>query len=230
MQGNSLDQVIGPLPIGAIAGVFGWPGGIGPMLAAAVAGAGAASGLSLLREPMGRRYATPASFNLHGNPSSMPNTMESLICEEDLSCDVSTLDDGDAMPSRGGVVAHPLVTIGRAPIPEHATAAASPLRPQLFVTVLEAGDDALLVRWVESGRCHYGEQRWRLRVALQPGRCALSGQPIEPGEPVFRPVRRPVPANGDEMIRLAALPGMDGAACDATPEDGDARHPAEVHG
>ncbi|RQV06505.1 DUF3331 domain-containing protein [Burkholderia cenocepacia] len=154
----------------------------------------------------------------------MLDIMESLICEEDRSCDVlaSTLDEDDAPPSRDGVVAHPL-----APIPAHATAAASPLRPQLFVTVLEAGDDALLVRWVESGRCHYGEQRWRLRVALQPGRCALSGQTIEPGEPVFRPVRRPVPANGDEMIRPAAVSGMDGSACDGAPEDGDARRPAD---
>ncbi|WP_175882904.1 DUF3331 domain-containing protein [Burkholderia sp. BCC0044] len=160
----------------------------------------------------------------------MLNTMESPICEEDPSCDVCALGEDDALPSRGGVAAHPLVTIGRAPIPEHATAAASPLRPQLFVTVLEAGDDALLVRWVESGRCHYGEQRWRLRVALQPGRCAISGQAIEPGEPVFRPVRRPVPANGDEMIRPASVPGATGAACEGTPEDGDARHPAEVHG
>ncbi|WP_432207496.1 hypothetical protein [Burkholderia cenocepacia] len=55
VRGNSLDQVIGPLPIGAIVGVFGWPGGIRPMLAVAVAGA--ASGLPLLREPMGRRDA-----------------------------------------------------------------------------------------------------------------------------------------------------------------------------
>ncbi|NTZ06800.1 DUF3331 domain-containing protein [Burkholderia metallica] len=162
----------------------------------------------------------------------MLNTMESPICEEDLSCDVSAsaLGEDDAMPSRGGVVAHPLVTIGRAPIPEHATAAGSPLRPQLFVTVLEVGDNGLLVRWVESGRCHYGEQRWRLRVALQPGRCALSGRLIEPGEPVFRPARAAAPANGDEMICPAAVPGMDGAACDGTPEDGDARHPADVHG
>ncbi|KVH63735.1 hypothetical protein WS89_07180 [Burkholderia sp. MSMB1072] len=162
----------------------------------------------------------------------MLNIMESPICEEDLSCDVpaSALGEDDPMPSRGGVVAHSLVTIGRAPIPEHATAAASPLRPQLFVTVLEAGHDGLLVRWVESGRCHYGEQRWRLRVALQPGRCALSGQPIEPGEPVFRPVRRPVPANGDEMIRPAAVPGMADETRDDVPEDGGARHPADVHG
>ncbi|KVL21262.1 DUF3331 domain-containing protein [Burkholderia sp. MSMB1826] len=162
----------------------------------------------------------------------MLDIMESPTREEDLSCDVSAsaLGEDDPMPSRGGVLAHSLVTIGRAPIPEHATAAVSPLRPQLFVTVLEAGRDGLLVRWVESGRCHYGEQRWRLRVALQPGRCALSGQPIAPGEPVFRPVRRPVPANGDEMICPAAVPGMAGAAHDDVPEDGDARDPADVHG
>lgn len=149
----------------------------------------------------------------------MPNIMENLICEEDVSY--------EAMPPGGGV-AHPLVTIGRAPVPEHAASAISPLRPQLFVTVLEAGDDSLLIRWVESGRCHYGEQRWRLRVALQPGRCAISGQPIEPGEPVFRPVRRPVPANGDEMICPSSVPCAGGAARDAAPEDDDVRDPADV--
>ncbi|VWB61914.1 DUF3331 domain-containing protein [Burkholderia lata] len=159
----------------------------------------------------------------------MLNTMESLICEEDVPCDAPAWVEDDAMPLRGGV-AHPLVTIGRASVPEHAAAAVSPLRPQLFVTVLEAGDDALLIRWVESGRCHYGEQRWRLRVALQPGRCAISGQPIEPGEPVFRPVRRPVPANGDEMIRPASVPGATGVACGVTAEGGDAHAPADVPG
>ncbi|AWV04245.1 hypothetical protein DM992_32105 [Burkholderia sp. JP2-270] len=155
----------------------------------------------------------------------MPNTMESLICEED----VSSSGERDAMPSHGGGVAHSLVTIGRAPVREHAAAAVSPLRPQLFVTVLEAGEDGLLIRWVESGRCHYGEQRWRLRVALQPGRCAISGRPIEPGEPVFRPARRPVPANGDEMICPASVPGAAGAArADGAPEDDMARDPADV--
>ncbi|RQR64500.1 DUF3331 domain-containing protein [Burkholderia sp. Bp9002] len=89
----------------------------------------------------------------------------------------------------------------------------SPLRPQLFVTILEAGDDALLIRWVESGRCHYGEQRWRLRAAARPGRCAISGQPIAPGEPVFRPVLRPAPVNGDEMIRPVSVP-REGASRD----------------
>ncbi|RQZ86351.1 DUF3331 domain-containing protein [Burkholderia cepacia] len=155
----------------------------------------------------------------------MLNTMESLICEEDVPCDAPARVEYDAMSPRGGA-AHPLATLGG----EHAAAAVSPLRPQLFVTVLEAGDDALLVRWVESGRCHYGEQRWRLRVALQPGRCAISGQPIEPGEPVFRPVRRPVPANGDEMIRPASVPGATGAACGVTADGDDAYAPADVRG
>ncbi|HGL5385269.1 TPA: MFS transporter, partial [Burkholderia cenocepacia] len=53
VQGNYLGQVIGPLTIGVIVGAFGWSGGIGLMLAAAAVGA--AIGLSLLREPMGRR-------------------------------------------------------------------------------------------------------------------------------------------------------------------------------
>lgn len=161
----------------------------------------------------------------------MLNIMESPICEEDVWCNAPAHGAHDAMSLRDGVVAHPLVTIGRAPVADHAAAAASPLRPQLFVTVLEAGDDGLLIRWVESGRCHYGEQRWRLRVALQPGRCALSGRPIEPGEPVFRPVRRPVPANGDEMICPASVPGAagtEGTARDVAPEHDDARDPADV--
>ncbi|MEN8513375.1 DUF3331 domain-containing protein [Burkholderia sp. RS02] len=159
----------------------------------------------------------------------MPNTMESMICKEDLSSEAPSSGEHDAMPPRGGGVAHPLVTIGRAPVPEQASAAVSPLRPQLFVTVLEAGDDGLLIRWVESGRCHYGEQRWRLRVALQPGRCAISGRPIEPGEPVFRPVRRPVPANGDEMICPASVSCAAGAArADVAPEDDASRDSADV--
>ena len=160
--------------------------------------------------------------------------MESLICVEDLSYAASAFgasDAPDAMPSPGGDATHPAATLaalmafGRAPT--RGAAALSPLRPQLFVTVLEAGDDGLLVRWVESGRCHYGEQRWRLRVAQVPGHCAISGRPIEPGEPVFRPVRRPVPANADEMICPASVPQVSGAARSAEPDaDPDAGHDA----
>ncbi len=54
-RSNDLGQVVGPPAIGAIVGAFGWSGGIRLMLAAAVTGA--AIGLSLPREPMGRRWA-----------------------------------------------------------------------------------------------------------------------------------------------------------------------------
>ena len=105
----------------------------------------------------------------------MPNFIESLICEY-VSYHMLVADERGAMPlpAEDGME-RPSASACRAPVPESVAPGASPLRPQLFVTVLEAGDDGLLVRWSESGRCHYGEQRWRLRVALQAGRCAISG-------------------------------------------------------
>lgn len=53
VQGDYLGQVIGPLAIGAFVGAFGWPGGMGLMIATAAVGA--AIGLARLREPTGRR-------------------------------------------------------------------------------------------------------------------------------------------------------------------------------
>ncbi|KVG64937.1 DUF3331 domain-containing protein [Burkholderia pseudomultivorans] len=160
----------------------------------------------------------------------MPNLMERLISEY-VSYHLLACDEPDARPSPGtaGRVRE-VMEADRALLSEHGAPAVSPLRPQLFVTILEVGDDGLLVRWSESGRCHYGEQRWRLRVALQPGRCAISGRPIEPGEPVYRPVRRPVPVNGDEMICPAAVPGATQATGNAAPDAVDASDPADVLG
>ncbi|PFH29660.1 DUF3331 domain-containing protein [Burkholderia sp. JKS000303] len=164
----------------------------------------------------------------------MPNFIENLICEY-VSYHMLVADERDAMPlsAAAGMErerGRPSASACRARVPESVAPGASPLRPQLFVTVLEAGDDGLLVRWSESGRCHYGEQRWRLRVALQAGRCAISGRAIEPGEPVYRPVRRPVPVNGDEMIRPASVPGAAGAVRQVAPACGDAADPADVAG
>ncbi|RQR38130.1 DUF3331 domain-containing protein [Burkholderia sp. Bp9143] len=160
----------------------------------------------------------------------MSNFIESLIFEY-VSYHMLVADERDATPSPAEVgMVRPSASAARASVPEPVGPGVSPLRPQLFVTVLEAGDDGLLVRWSESGRCHYGEQRWRLRVALQPGRCAISGQAIEPGEPVYRPVRRPVPVNGDEMIRPASVPGAAGAAHHVAPACGEAADPADVLG
>ncbi|NIF44760.1 DUF3331 domain-containing protein [Burkholderia sp. Tr-862] len=160
----------------------------------------------------------------------MPNFIESLICEY-VSYHMLVADERDVMPSPvEAAMARPSESDDRAPVPEPVAPGVSPLRPQLFVTVLEAGDNGLLVRWSESGRCHYGEQRWRLRVASQAGRCAISGQPIESGELVYRPVRRPVPVNGDEMIRPAAVPGAAGVVCHVAPACGEAADPVDVLG
>ncbi|WP_175726285.1 DUF3331 domain-containing protein [Burkholderia ambifaria] len=153
----------------------------------------------------------------------MPNFIESLICEY-VSYHMLVADERDVMPSASD---------DRVPVPEPVATGVSPLRPQLFVTVLEAGDNGLLVRWSESGRCHYGEQRWRLHAASQPGRCAISGQPIEPiepGEPVYRPVRRPVPVNGDEMIHPASVPDAAGIVRHVAPARGEAADPVDALG
>lgn len=73
------------------------------------------------------------------------------------------------------------------------------------VRILEVADNHLLVRWVEPGKCHYGEQKWRLGVARRSGHCALSNRRIEPGEPAYRPAGRPRPGNYIAMIALTAI-------------------------
>ncbi|MBZ5794749.1 DUF3331 domain-containing protein [Burkholderia contaminans] len=86
---------------------------------------------------------------------------------------------------------------------------ASPGRSQIQVTLLEWSNESLLVRWVESGRLHYGEQKWRRTVARHDGRCAYSGRAIVQGEAVFRPTGRPRPANHLAMIAAAAVASLD---------------------
>ncbi|KVK93665.1 DUF3331 domain-containing protein [Burkholderia territorii] len=160
----------------------------------------------------------------------MPNFIESLICEY-VQYHMLVADEQEAKPLPADVgMARPSKRADRAPAAEPVVQGVSPLRPQLFVSVLEAGDDGLLVRWSESGRCHYGEQRWRLRVASQAGRCAISGQAIEPGESVYRPVRRPVPVNGDEMIHPASVRPAAGAARHVAPSFGKAAEPVDALG
>ncbi|WP_186020718.1 DUF3331 domain-containing protein [Burkholderia gladioli] len=78
----------------------------------------------------------------------------------------------------------------------------------VHVEILEQSDTLLVVRWVEPGRCHYGEQRWRRRFAQRTGTCALSRQTIQRGEEVFRPAERPAPANASAMISAAQVLGL----------------------
>ncbi|MCA7946883.1 DUF3331 domain-containing protein [Burkholderia vietnamiensis] len=75
----------------------------------------------------------------------------------------------------------------------------------VHVEILERSDTLLVVRWVEPGRCHYGEQRWRRRFAQRTGTCALSRQVIQRGDEVFRPAERPAPANAAAMISAAEV-------------------------
>ncbi|WP_176114931.1 DUF3331 domain-containing protein [Burkholderia cepacia] len=68
------------------------------------------------------------------------------------------------------------------------------------VTVLECDGSVLVVRWVEPGVRHFGEQRWRRVVASRRGVCVLTHLPIFPGDAVFRPAERPRPTNAGAMI------------------------------
>ncbi|WP_082729580.1 DUF3331 domain-containing protein [Burkholderia sp. FL-7-2-10-S1-D7] len=77
------------------------------------------------------------------------------------------------------------------------------IRPR--VQILEYSGATLLVRWVEPGRTHYGEQIWRLARAARPGVCALSGSKIVPGYEIFKPTGRPVPSNAKAMILATVL-------------------------
>jgi hypothetical protein len=68
------------------------------------------------------------------------------------------------------------------------------------IEILESSDTTLVIRWVEPGRCHYGEQRWRRRSAHSSGTCAVSHRKIRRGDPVFKPAERPAPSNASAMI------------------------------
>lgn len=76
------------------------------------------------------------------------------------------------------------------------------------VTVLECDGSMLVVRWVEPGVRHFGEQRWRRAIASRRGACVLSHLPIVPGDTVFRPAERPRPTNAGAMILASDALGM----------------------
>ncbi|WP_429296517.1 DUF3331 domain-containing protein [Paraburkholderia atlantica] len=73
------------------------------------------------------------------------------------------------------------------------------------VEVLEQSETTLIIRWVEPGRRHYGEQRWRRRYARAPGLCVVSRRAIRRGDAVFSPAERPAPANASAMISVEAF-------------------------
>ena len=71
--------------------------------------------------------------------------------------------------------------------------------------ILERNATTLTVRWVQPGRCHYAEQRWRLVAAGRNGICAISGLPVRKGDIVYRPDARPSASNAKIMILENAL-------------------------
>ncbi|SEK06913.1 DUF3331 domain-containing protein [Paraburkholderia diazotrophica] len=75
----------------------------------------------------------------------------------------------------------------------------------LRIEILEHSDTTLIIRWIEPGRCHYGEQRWRRRSAHSSGTCAVSRRKIRRGDAVFKPAERPAPANASAMIAAEVL-------------------------
>jgi hypothetical protein len=75
------------------------------------------------------------------------------------------------------------------------------------VTVLERlTTTSVVLRW-RSPSCHYGDQVWTCCVARTGGICAVTGQPIQRGEPVYRLQnrRRMPPVNAGAMIHPSAL-------------------------
>jgi Domain of unknown function (DUF3331) len=73
------------------------------------------------------------------------------------------------------------------------------------IEILERSDTTLVIRWVEPGRCHYGEQRWRRRSAHTSGTCAVTRRKIRRGDAVFKPAERPAPSNAAAMICAEVL-------------------------
>ena len=57
---------------------------------------------------------------------------------------------------------------------------------EIQITILGCSCNFMLIRWVESGRRPYGEQKWRRAVARRDSRCAYSGRVIEPGDAVLK--------------------------------------------
>ena len=62
------------------------------------------------------------------------------------------------------------------------------------------------ITWHDPTMCNYESQTWRTGVAKGTGRCAITGDPISPGDEIYRPIdRRPVAANALAMVRACAV-------------------------
>lgn len=85
-----------------------------------------------------------------------------------------------------------------------------------IVSIIERPGAAMaVVSWRDATHCRYGAQVWTAGTARETGICALTGQPIERSDLVFRPQRsRPPALNADAMILASAV---DNAAAPEAP-------------
>jgi len=80
-------------------------------------------------------------------------------------------------------------------------------RSARVVNVLDRlSERTVAVSWRDSTSCHYNDQIWRVGIARQPGRCAVTGARIQPGDAIYRPIPTlPAPVNAQAMILASAI-------------------------
>jgi hypothetical protein len=82
----------------------------------------------------------------------------------------------------------------------HLAVVGQPFDVQVHVIDRPTQSTAIVV-WRDSTHCSYGDQVWQASRARKAGVCAMSGQPINQGDAIFKPRPcRPAPLNADAMI------------------------------
>lgn len=80
----------------------------------------------------------------------------------------------------------------------------------ITIHILEAPrKNRLLVSWRQSGICNYTEQLWALRRAERTTRCAFSGQAIQRGDKIYRPVGNPLNSATCILAEVLTLPPVE---------------------
>jgi hypothetical protein len=76
----------------------------------------------------------------------------------------------------------------------------------LVVSVIERPTSTTaVIYWSDATRCCYCDQTWRTARARKQGVCAMSGQPIAPGDFIYVPRRRSAVCNGHAMILATVI-------------------------
>jgi len=72
--------------------------------------------------------------------------------------------------------------------------------------VERVGERLLTVSWSDPTSCCYPDQPWVVAIARRDGVCALSGEPISYGDPIFRPrAAKLMPTNSQAMMLASAV-------------------------